>query len=249
MNRALCENARQPGTQDAAKFTLIELLVVIAIIAILAALLLPALGSTKSSAKSIACLGNVKQHGVAVGAYTTDYQGWLVNLHYITWGQAATIWKNQLAPYLGASSCGVIATSDERLWTKLFRCPDWSTVFPVGQRNYEGGYGWNVKAGNSDNDSYNPRRNIKRIKNLSETIFIADSCEYADFSAYSYCAYLSPPSTSPYNTVGYRHRMGANILWGDLHASWSKRSVINLGKTGTGYSPDIDYYYLMKTVN
>jgi len=56
-------------------FTLIELLVVISIIALLIALLLPALGAARESAKKTQCLMNQKQLVTAVFAYTTDNNG------------------------------------------------------------------------------------------------------------------------------------------------------------------------------
>jgi prepilin-type N-terminal cleavage/methylation domain-containing protein/prepilin-type processing-associated H-X9-DG protein len=53
-------------------FTPIELLVVVAIITILAALLLPALKGAKESAKSAACISNLKQLGAAILMYAQD---------------------------------------------------------------------------------------------------------------------------------------------------------------------------------
>ncbi|MDE3067372.1 MAG: prepilin-type N-terminal cleavage/methylation domain-containing protein [Verrucomicrobiota bacterium] len=74
-------SAPTPGNARAG-FTLVELLVVIAIISVLAALLLPALGMAKSEARTIRCLSNLKQIGLAITMYANDFQGRLVPAEY-----------------------------------------------------------------------------------------------------------------------------------------------------------------------
>jgi prepilin-type N-terminal cleavage/methylation domain-containing protein len=61
---------QQPRRQG---FTLIELLVVISIIALLIAILLPALGAARDSARNIQCLSNVRQHAIGAYSHVTDY--------------------------------------------------------------------------------------------------------------------------------------------------------------------------------
>lgn len=56
-------------------FTLIELLVVISIIALLIAILLPALGAARRSAKLTQCASGMQQVGVGANAYAADNDG------------------------------------------------------------------------------------------------------------------------------------------------------------------------------
>jgi len=103
--------SRWPGR--AWGFTLVELLVVIAIILILAAVLFPVFAAAREKARSITCLSNAKQIGLAVQMYLVDNNDQLFFYSSTTRGLSRTglaiptslknreRWWNLLMPYIG----------------------------------------------------------------------------------------------------------------------------------------------------
>ncbi|MFN3682785.1 MAG: prepilin-type N-terminal cleavage/methylation domain-containing protein, partial [Fimbriimonadaceae bacterium] len=146
-------------------FTLIELLVVIAIIAILAAILFPVFAQAKASAKSSACLSNLKQIGTAVHMYAADYDDRTVLTDHEPTSWDRPTWAYLLLPY---------TKNRDINW-------DPARSIPQGEQVY--GYYWDVVPTIAINDggfsgywggtcqSYTPYyygRSLTGIENLAE---------------------------------------------------------------------------------
>ena len=112
-------------------FTLIELLVVIAIIAILAAILFPVFAQAREKARSISCLSNEKQIGLAIIQYVQDYDETLPYANVIsTVDGTETRWYQAVNPYVKSGtnlSTGINAGRQTGLGG-VWSCPSFPTL-------------------------------------------------------------------------------------------------------------------------
>ncbi len=191
-------------------FTLIELLVVIAIIAILAAMLLPALKKARDTAKKISCTNQLKQIGLAIQQYASDYEGRLPVHHDTSMGY----WHlNAIPPYLGEdSSCRY----------SLLECPNDPYAWwlynnsNVKDSALDPSYGFNGKISN-----YFP---LNRVDKPTEKILIGESYhgpEGRDFSGSYLITYLTGYPVGLYP----RHGNGTNVAWIDGHVSYQTNYI------------------------
>lgn len=130
-------------------FTLIELLVVIAIIAILSSMLLPVLNKAREKGKQASCVNNLKQIGLGVNFYVSDYNDW----YPIAEGPATgSMFRYQM---LSTSLATNYKTGYCPGGVKQFDCPSDTTRIPTwdywpywGNDNNIS-YGYNAKVGGS----------------------------------------------------------------------------------------------------
>ncbi len=129
-------------------FTLLELLVVIAIIAILVALLLGGISQAKGKAQRIQCTNNVRQLGIGVLAFVTDYSTYPLrsNPGYYngTYPEHNTIWMTALQ-YTEFSFGGGTNRIRFSQWSGqgIWKCPAANRPNDWPEHGYES-YGYNA---------------------------------------------------------------------------------------------------------
>jgi prepilin-type N-terminal cleavage/methylation domain-containing protein/prepilin-type processing-associated H-X9-DG protein len=208
-------------------FTLIELLVVIAIIGILAAMLLPALNSARERGKSISCVSNLKQIGLAIVLYSDDYDGYLPQASAA--GPNTPCWQDQLVKYF--KQINQVASSDPSYYhwrrsQKLFSCPSSSLNrlflgFPES-RGYQS-YGVNKEFMTSYSEC-NFQYRMSAVEKPTDAALVFD---FHDVPVDTGDANVVDRSTWKTRIVPRHIRKSVvNVLWADTHVESRKFSSL-----------------------
>ena len=188
------------------KFTLIEMLVVVAIIAILAAMLSPTLQKALENARSIQCVNNLKQCGIALHSYANDHNGMLI--YGWVYHRDGLAWRVNLGEY------GYV--SGERKWenwsSEIYQCPTANLVADQYDPNHNYPYHCNYASNNLVLTNSNDERqmNIGAIPGPSSVAMLVD----APFINHDYgCNIRLEPAGSPHMAWDRNTHPGDDEWW------------------------------------
>ncbi len=206
-------------------FTLIELLVVIAIIAILAAILFPVFAKAREKSRTSSCSSNLKQLGLAVTQYRSDYDETMVSTWYGVTGTAYYSWPDAITAYIKNDqlyNCPSSTYKLARVGTANalgFFNYDWTTLAYASNTNY---YGGAVGASGGPAANHPMGKADALIKDISGTVIFLD---YG--GSYEAAAQWDLANTLLNGwTTMERHNDGLNVGYYDGHVKWTKRTSL-----------------------
>lgn len=188
------------------KFTLIELLVVIAIIAILAAMLLPALGKARESARQMSCSSRVKSVATAFALYVVDNNDYYPQQRLPDNG---FFWTQNL---ILQSYFGVKTLQGTSLPADLFGCPSRLSP-PLRDRPF---CGLNISISSWSGDK--PSVRAGSLDFPSRTFLLVESIAYGEAPS-DYGFFMISAWDTPLTGVSYYsgHRGKCNVSYADSH--------------------------------
>ena len=226
-------------------FTLIELLVVISIIALLIAILLPALGAARRTARDMACRSNLKQWGIALEAYKTENKALLPKPQHEAGNSAKDdpsllMWYNALPEMIGApqytdvyDGSATTEYTNENIWW----CPEARNTFgPPGFTGSGNSFDYGFNTVIDGTGSYGPNKPGQRQINSD---IITDTTQVV--------AMTEPATRVEYVSIGSidddRHEDKlANMLFIDSHVDIVNGEQADSPYSGPGQSIDTKYW-------
>jgi len=214
---------RKKQSSSRLAFTLIEMLVVVVIIALLASLIIPTVGKSLSRARSISCLSNLRQMGLAFTMYLADNKG----VYPSAEGDDNNPWFVEISPYLQEEAQGAGDLSS------VYRCPEYARLRPELQDTsswLQLGYGMNYFLAGSPTQGWpfqGPATRYRyyqdQIENPTLTILLADESGWGwGIHGQNYNSQLSDNGyfgAESGRLRGGRHGKHANFLIADGHVT------------------------------
>lgn len=196
-------------------FTLVELLIVVAIVALLAAILLPVFNKVQDSSKTSSCQSNLRQIGIAMELYASDYRG-----IYPSSYAASTncTWSDAAAQYAKSDTIFTCPKAPEQFYQT--GCLAEATVDGVGH-DYDGGYLLNIP--DSERSSI---VNQNRIRTPTQMILVTEGNSPGHVT---YVRNGVGPLTDEllkYTNLEFRHNNGVNALFADGHIKWLTKDTL-----------------------
>jgi prepilin-type N-terminal cleavage/methylation domain-containing protein len=214
-------------------FTLVELLVVIGIIAVMNAMLLPALNGAREQAKSIQCMSNLRQLGLALVLYNTNNNGYVIPSYTMT-GVAG-------GPGVPLEGWGPILDRDKYVGGErdndgsVFVCPSMRDVEGMagGQTGADPGkpMGWmdwpNLRIGTADLPTTIPQRGFDRIIRVGYWINadnpIGSTASFAPDTFYTASVGYGPSTEGRFMTYTKTSRFPRAAGGTVTFAAWARR--------------------------
>lgn len=232
-------------------FTLIELLVVVAIIALLVSILLPTLVSARWQAKTVLCMSNARQIGLALCFYAEDYDGNLPVYCNVTLYRAPErvgfdgYWTDKLVAGPEPWNGGYLPEPKDKYWVNygaysdgVLRCPEVTDeVLSRGGAGY-GGYGVNAMHVIKQklffgNDPTTRHTKLYKIKRQSQIWLVGD----AQPTTFSY-----PPGNWYYGSGD--NRVICPVLYDWLYVSGSEAGGRHNGGVRSGFHADANICFV-----